>query len=195
MKQFVLSGWLAALVCNMASGCVAQEPNSAQAATAQSDDAQALNRPVSSTMTCGEFKALLKDDERTGGTSILWLDGYYSGRSGLPELPAGWVRTVSQGIGGICAISVNDQRTCLTLSASSIGSMPAGIKRLACYNGRPSLFGLFGYLFFIRGCLYRRWLRSIWRQEHDTRPVLIDSAISNVDRDAKSMGEIAGSAG
>ena len=64
-------------------------------------------------MTCGEFKALLKDDRRTGGTSILWLDGYYSGRSGLTELPAGWVRTVSQGIGGICAISVNDQRTVL----------------------------------------------------------------------------------
>jgi hypothetical protein len=64
-------------------------------------------------MTCGEFRALLKDDRPTGGASILWLDGYYSGRSGLTELPAGWVRTVSQGIGGICAISVNDQRTVL----------------------------------------------------------------------------------
>ena len=33
--------------------------------------------------------------------------------TGLTELPAGWVWTVSQGIGGICAISVNDQRTVL----------------------------------------------------------------------------------
>ena len=113
MTQFFFCGWLAVLVGNMASGCVAQESTPAQAPTAQSGDAQALNRPVSSTMTCGEFKALLKDDKRTGGTSILWLDGYYSGRSGLTELPAGWIRTVSQGIGGICAISVNDQRTVL----------------------------------------------------------------------------------
>jgi len=61
--------------------------------------------------------------------------------------------------------------------------------------GIQSLFGLFGYLFFMRGCLYRRWVGSAWRSEHETRPVLIDPAISNVDRDAKSMGEIAGSAG
>jgi hypothetical protein len=40
MKQFVLSGWLAALVCNMASGCVAQELILAQAPTTQSGDAQ-----------------------------------------------------------------------------------------------------------------------------------------------------------
>jgi hypothetical protein len=64
-------------------------------------------------MTCGELKALLKDDRRTTGTAILWLDGYYSGRSGLSELPAGWLRTVSQGIGGICAISLNEHRTVL----------------------------------------------------------------------------------
>src|SRR5215472_12133533 len=31
----------------------------------------------------------------------------------VTELPAGWVRTVSQGIGGICAISVNEGRTVL----------------------------------------------------------------------------------
>jgi hypothetical protein len=65
-------------------------------------------------MTCGEFNALLKSGEkRTGGLAILWLDGYYSGRSGLEELPAGWVRTVSQGVGGTCAISQNEQRTVL----------------------------------------------------------------------------------
>jgi hypothetical protein len=64
-------------------------------------------------MTCGEFKALLKDDKRASGTAILWLDGYYSGRAGLTGLPAGWLRTVSQGIGGTCAISVNERRTVL----------------------------------------------------------------------------------
>jgi hypothetical protein len=31
------------------------------------------------------------------------------------------------------------------------------------------------------------------RQEHKPRPVLEDPAVSNVDRDAKPMGEIAGS--
>jgi hypothetical protein len=64
-------------------------------------------------MTCGEFRALLKDDKRTSGAAILWLDGYYSGRSGLTELPADWLRMVSRGIGGTCAISVNASRTVL----------------------------------------------------------------------------------
>jgi hypothetical protein len=84
-----------------------------QEPTPPPSDLQAPNQPVPVTMTCGEFKALLKDDKRTSGTAILWLDGYYSGRSGLTELPAGWLRTVSQGIGGSCAISVNERRTVL----------------------------------------------------------------------------------
>ena len=72
------------------------------------------NRPIASTITCAELNALFKAaDKRTAGTAILWLDGYYADRSGLSELPAGWVRTVSQGVGGTCAISVNDQRTVL----------------------------------------------------------------------------------
>ena len=36
-----------------------------------------------------------------------------SGRAGLTELPVGWVRTVSQGFGGTCAVSVNAQRSVL----------------------------------------------------------------------------------
>ncbi len=65
-------------------------------------------------MTCGDLKGLLKAaDKRTGGLAILWLDGYYAGGAGLSELPAGWARTVSQGVGGTCAISVNEQRTVL----------------------------------------------------------------------------------
>jgi hypothetical protein len=65
-------------------------------------------------MTCGDLTALLKAaDKRTGGLAILWLDGYYAGRSTLSELPAGGARTVSQGVGGTCAISVDERRTVL----------------------------------------------------------------------------------
>ena len=103
----------AALVCGIAGGCAAQAPTATQEPTPPPSDLEAPNQPVPVTMTCGEFKALLKDDKRTSGTAILWLDGYYSGRSGLTELPAGWLRTVSQGIGGTCAISVNERRTVL----------------------------------------------------------------------------------
>ena len=103
----------AALVCGIAGGCAAQAPTATQEPTPPPSDLQAPNQPVPVTVTCGEFKALLKDDKRTVGTAILWLDGYYSGRSGLAELPAGWLRTVSQGLGGTCAISVNERRTVL----------------------------------------------------------------------------------
>jgi hypothetical protein len=116
MKGIAFGGWLAALICGSAGGCVAEEPNEAQAPTAQPSDPQTLNQPVKSNMTCGEFTALLKaGDKRTSGLAILWLDGFYSGRSGLTELPAGWVRTVSQGIGGTCAITVNARRTVLDI--------------------------------------------------------------------------------
>ena len=110
----VLSGaWRAVVVCGLAAGgCMAQAPTATP--EPQPGDRPTLNQPVPLTMTCGEFKALLKaGDKRTGGLAILWLDGYYAGRSGLGELPAGWVRTVSQGVGGTCAISVNEGRTVL----------------------------------------------------------------------------------
>jgi hypothetical protein len=104
----------AALVCGIAGGCAAQAPTATQEPTPSPSDLQAPNQPVPVAMTCGEFKALLKaGDKRTAGTAVLWLDGYYSGRSGLTELPAGWLRTVGQGIGGTCAISVNERRTVL----------------------------------------------------------------------------------
>ena len=87
MKEIAFSGWLVALICGAAGGCMAQEPASTEAPAAQAGGTQALNLPVSSTITCGEFKALLKEDRRTSGTAIIWLDGYYSGRTGLTELP------------------------------------------------------------------------------------------------------------
>jgi hypothetical protein len=113
MKQILHSGWLAAFACSIASGCMGQTPAAAEAPTVQPDAAQTLNQPVQSTMTCAEFNALLASDKRTAGTATIWLDGFYSARSGLGELPAGWVRTVSQGLGGTCAISVNASRTVL----------------------------------------------------------------------------------
>jgi hypothetical protein len=114
MKGIAFSGWLAVLACGAASGCVAQTPNVVQAPTPQPSGPQPLNQPVKSTMTCGEFSALLRaGNKRTSGLAVLWLDGFYSGRSGLTEMPAGWARTVAQGIGGTCAISVNERRTVL----------------------------------------------------------------------------------
>ena len=114
MKGIAFGGWLAVLICGASGGCMAQAPNLAQAPTAQPDGPQTLDPPVKSTMTCGEFTALLKaEDKRISGLAILWLDGFYSGRAGLIELPAGWVGTVSQGIGGMCAITVNARRTVL----------------------------------------------------------------------------------
>ena len=112
----VLSGaWRAALVCGLAAGgCMAQAPTATQEPTPQPGDAPTPNQPIALTITCGELKTLFKaDDKRTAGAAILWLDGYYAGRSGLSELPVGWARTVSQGVGGTCAISVNEQRTVL----------------------------------------------------------------------------------
>ena len=113
MQRVALTGLFTAVVCTVAGGCAAQAPPATQA-TPQPGEVPTLNQPVSVSMTCGEFRALIKaEDRQTSGLAILWLDGCYSGRAGLAELPAGWVRTVSQGIGGICAISVNEGRTVL----------------------------------------------------------------------------------
>jgi hypothetical protein len=93
---------------------MAQAPTGTQEPTPQPGDAPTPNQAIALTITCGELKTLFKaDDKRTAGAAILWLDGYYAGRSGLSELPAGWARTVSQGVGGTCAISVNEQRIVL----------------------------------------------------------------------------------
>jgi hypothetical protein len=89
----VLSGaWRAALVGGLAvGGCMAQVPPATPEVTAQPGDATTSNHPVALTITCAELRALFKaGDNRTAGAAILWLDGYYAGRSGLSELPAGW---------------------------------------------------------------------------------------------------------
>ena len=115
MRAVLSRAWRAEVLCGLvAGGCMAQAPTATQEPTPQPADASTPNQPVALTITCAELKALFKaGDKRTAGAAILWLDGYYAGRSGLSELPAGWVRTVSQGVGGTCAISVNEQRTVL----------------------------------------------------------------------------------
>jgi hypothetical protein len=113
MNGVAFSGWLVTLVC-CAGACAAQAPTVTQSPAQQPSDLHPLNQPIKSALTCEEFMALLKaGDKRTSGIAILWLDGFYAGRSGLTELPAGWVQTVSQGIGGTCAIGVNASRTVL----------------------------------------------------------------------------------
>jgi hypothetical protein len=103
------------LACLLAGGCVPQ-------VAAEQPDQQPMNQrppnpPISASLTCGEFVSLLQSKDRAAGLAIWWLDGYYSGRASLPGLPAGWIRTVSQGLGGTCAISVNASRPVLDVIA------------------------------------------------------------------------------
>ena len=115
MRAVLPGAWRAVVVCGLAAGgCMAQALPATQESMPQPGDAATPNQPVALTITCAELKALFKaGDKRTAGAAILWLDGYYAGRSGLSELPAGWARTVSQGVGGTCALTVNDGRPVL----------------------------------------------------------------------------------
>jgi len=81
------------------------------AADAAARDPQLLNQAFKSTMTCDEFNALLRaGDKHTAGTDRNTMHGIYSARSGVNDFPQGWGRTLSQGVGGICAITVNGSR-------------------------------------------------------------------------------------
>jgi hypothetical protein len=112
MKGVAFSGWLTGIACGIVAVWIAQAPTRAQSPAQQ--PGEPLNQAIKSNLRCGEFSALLKaENKRTSGFAILWLDGFYSGRSGRTELPAGWVQTVSQGIAGTCTINVNASRTVL----------------------------------------------------------------------------------
>jgi hypothetical protein len=87
------------------------------AVTQQSNDSTLMNPPINAALTCGEFLPLIRSHDKTVGVTILWLDGYHSGRAGLPELSAGWLKTVSQGVGGTCALNVNASRPVLDVIA------------------------------------------------------------------------------
>jgi hypothetical protein len=86
------------------------------------------NPAITTALTCSELLSMLHSaDRRAGGMAITWLDGYYSGKAGLPELSAGWSRTVDQGVGGTCAINVNASRPVLDVIAQihrDYGSTP-----------------------------------------------------------------------
>jgi hypothetical protein len=86
------------------------------AATAQQPTpAPVQNPPVSVTLTCAEMRTMLRAG--TGGLAILWLDGYYAGRVGLPELSADWADTITYTVGTVCAVARNNGRQVLEIIA------------------------------------------------------------------------------
>jgi hypothetical protein len=88
-----------------------------QPANAPPEATSGLTAPINIAMTCAELVALLHAHDKAAGNAILYLDAYYAGRSGFSDSPAGWRRTVAQGIGGTCSISVNTSRTVLDVIA------------------------------------------------------------------------------
>jgi hypothetical protein len=112
-----LSRCLASLVCGAVVGCAAQ-PSAPTPTPAPVVNKSLEHVTYSTTMTCGELLDRLRGDKKAdGGGAVLWLDGVYSGRSGLAISPAGWALTVSQAVGGICAINVNAARPVLDVIA------------------------------------------------------------------------------
>src|SRR5260221_613518 len=101
-----------AMACVLVGGCIlpvsAQQPVSPQPAVAVPP-----NLPFSAALTCGEFLHMLHSPDKTAGTAILWLDGYYSARASIVNFPAGWRETIAQGVGGTCTINVNGSRPVL----------------------------------------------------------------------------------
>ncbi len=104
--------WIVAVsACTFASGCAAppaQQPIASEPS----------NQPINTALTCAQFlEKLHADDKRAVSFAIVWLEGYYSGQANISEIPAGWIKTVSQGVGGTCAISPNASRTVLDVIA------------------------------------------------------------------------------
>ncbi|MBV8736192.1 MAG: hypothetical protein JO007_02840 [Alphaproteobacteria bacterium] len=115
MLPFSRSGFVTN--CALAAACTLQMAVQELGQTQAPTTAPIANPEISAMMTCSELKELLRSDKRSAGLAILWFDGYYSGRAGLKALPAGWVRTMSQGLGGTCAIDVNASRPVLDVIA------------------------------------------------------------------------------
>src|SRR5260370_34611265 len=105
------------LMCAFACGFGSQVAAQQSAVATQPNNPPTINPPINWNLTCAEFRSLLHFDPWAAGFAISWLDGYYSGRAGLPTLPAGWTRTVSSGVGGTCAIDVNASRAVLDVIA------------------------------------------------------------------------------
>lgn len=115
--------YFAAVICVAATAGLAVAPAAAQLPTNQSQGVQTrnppvpkslINAPLPTTLTCAQLQDIKKSRNKVLlGTAIVWLDGYQSGRSGLTELSAGWMRTLVQGIAGTCGMTANAHRTVL----------------------------------------------------------------------------------
>jgi hypothetical protein len=68
-------------------------------------------------LTCGEFMELLKSDPTLAGAAMLWLDGVYAGRSSAPAFATDWATTLSEGVGGLCAVKFNARRPLIDVVA------------------------------------------------------------------------------
>jgi hypothetical protein len=108
----VLAGMLA--IGYAAAQSATQPVNTPPTVPAPVSAAPFTNPAISASLTCGELMSMLRAaDKRPGGLAIIWLDGYYSARAGLTELPANWSHTPSQGVSGNCTMDVNTSRTVL----------------------------------------------------------------------------------
>jgi hypothetical protein len=75
---------------------------------------------------CRNQRLMKAGDKRTGGLATPWLNGYYSFRSGLTNYPPARSGQF-QGVGGICAITLNERRTVLNVYRL----VPSGIRQPA----------------------------------------------------------------
>ena len=97
--------------CAFASGCAVPPAQ-------QSVAPEPSNSAFDTALTCAQFLEKSRaDDKVTMGYAMLWLDGYYSSRANISTIPAGWMKTFSQGLGGTCGITANASRTVLDVIA------------------------------------------------------------------------------
>jgi hypothetical protein len=76
------------------------------------------NKAISVNMTCADLRDLIRAGEKQSvGVAILWLDGVYADRATIESFPSGWMQTLGQAVGGMCAITVNGSRLVIDVIA------------------------------------------------------------------------------
>jgi hypothetical protein len=112
---------LTVIFCVLASACTppgtAQQPVSSQQSSTHPP-----NLPFNTGLSCDELHHLLDSpdnspDKITGGFAMIWLDGYYSARVGITEVPAAWTKTLGQSLAANCAVDVNRSHPVLEVIA------------------------------------------------------------------------------
>ncbi len=94
--------------------------SAARSAARQPAASEDTSTAVSTAATCGQLGSLFTSgDKRGGGFTILWLEGYYSGRAGISSIPADWIKTVAQGIGAGCSVDANSYRPVIDIIAEA----------------------------------------------------------------------------